>query len=160
MREILFKAKRIDNGEWVVGSYVYTFNEDKVCPVVGVMKENYWIVEKDGNIVLVDKDTICQYTGLTDKNGNKIWENDVVKQSFYIFLENEIKSEEISGCEIGVVVIIPTKGTCMKNPLQYVEVNGEIEKNFEKTKMYKGVCQYRCEVIGNIFDNADLLKGE
>lgn len=149
MREILFKAKRLDNGEWVEG-YMYRLSEEH-HPFI-MLKGRF------GEGYEVDENTICQYTGLIDKNGNKIWENDVVKQSFYKILENEIESEEISGCEIGAVVIIPTKGTCMKNPFQYVEVNGEIEKNFEKVKMYKGVCQYRCEVIGNIFDNADLLQ--
>ena len=38
MREILYKAKRIDNGEWVYGSYLYTFCEDKNCPIVGIQR--------------------------------------------------------------------------------------------------------------------------
>jgi len=165
MREILFKAKRVDDERWEIGDYVkeirwiyideqYVRVERHYICVNMVSSEEQYIAKAE-----VIPETICQYTGLTDKNGNKIWENDIVKQSFYKFLENEIESEEISGCEIGVVGIIPTKGTCMKNPLQYVEVNGEIEKNFEKTKMYKGVCQYRCEIIGNIFDNPELLEG-
>lgn len=155
MRDILFKAKRKDNGEWVEG-WLFKTQEHTYIAYDRQFDDDLFFSPK--NIFIpIDENTICQYTGLTDKNGNKIWENDIVKQSFYKILGNEIESEEISGCEIGVVVIIPTKGTCMKNPLQYVEVNGEIEKNFEKTKMYKGVCQYRCEVIGNIFDNPELI---
>ena len=84
-REILFKAKRRDNGEWVEGSFItgvfcrlgqdipYIF-----CPE----KADYDCFEdfsETNGIFEVQPDTICQYTGLTDKNGNKIWENDVVE---------------------------------------------------------------------------------
>ena len=84
MREILFKAKRIDNGEWVEGYLV------KACQ--NTYPNGYEIIDKNGinydeldcwqpsfTSYEVDEKTICQYTGLVDKNGNKIWENDVVE---------------------------------------------------------------------------------
>ena len=80
MREILFKAKRIDNGEWEIGSLVSLPNGDyeiaNKCqnpPDSDPMWGKCVITHK------VDQSTICQYTGLSDKNGKLIWENDVVK---------------------------------------------------------------------------------
>lgn len=72
MREILFKAKRLDNGEWVEG-FLYIRKD-------GVSEINYYNKELDVERYTheVDPNTICQFTELTDKNGNKIWENDIV----------------------------------------------------------------------------------
>lgn len=79
MREIMFKAKRIDNGEWVEGFLFYMMYDGvKVCcigcePIHG---SDY------GDIIglwyMVDEETVCQYTGLTDKSGVKIFNGDVV----------------------------------------------------------------------------------
>ena len=68
-REILFKAKRIDTGEWVEGDLERTKYDDVI-----------WIVDVRGEkCYRCDSDTICQYIGLTDKNDKKIWENDIVE---------------------------------------------------------------------------------
>lgn len=142
MRQILFKAKRVDNGEWVQGNLFVEGNRAEItrgtCNGVGI----------EG--VSVDKDTICQYTGLTDKNGNKIWENDVVKKHFYTDYDAYANSEEYVGIvkftDCAWVIDTKKNERVCTRPI------------FESMAYSKDLDYF--EVIGNIFDNEDLLKGE
>ena len=74
MKNIKFKAKRIDNGEWIVGSLIRSTDE---------VKERAYIVDNfssmsDYSVVGVDPSTVCQFTGLTDCEGNDVWEGDII----------------------------------------------------------------------------------
>lgn len=123
----LSKAKRIDNGEWIVG-YLYRLSENN---------PPFIMLRKYGESYEVNEHTICQCTGLKDKNGNLIWENDIVKCLYNSYGEN--------GVYIGKVIY--REDTCC-----FVDANSE-STDYEWWEEEK-------EVIGNIFDNKELLESE
>ena len=148
----LFRGKRIDNGEWVYGSYVYTFFEDKNCPVVGIKVEKHWIVEESGNMVWVDEDTICQCTGLKDKNGKLIWEGDIIL--FQLDNDDCPFPNKDTKKRLGKVFY---KGFRTTFAIGMGE-NGSGSINDDLWKYVQN--GNRVEVIGNIFDNKELLESE
>lgn len=152
----LFRGKRIDNGEWVEGYLSYPF-----CTKKG--NESYYFYAKDSLgffcRCVVDASTICQCTGLKDKNGKLIWENDILLQ----------KTTEKHWCEWQRMGLVKygehdwNEGVYgYKNIGFFVE---PIVKEGDETRMKPGLCQedlvfenYPYEVIGNIFDNPELLE--
>ena len=142
MREILFKAKRIDNGEWTEGYYECDPDLDihYICGFNYYSSENG--LEREFFNDEVNKETICQYTGLTDKNGNKIWENDICYNV-------------IDKCVI-CYGIYDNNSYCEEHMGFYI--NWEKLKN--KYRQDIGYWTSEIEVIGNIFDNPELLEDE
>lgn len=128
----LFKGKRVDNGEWTEGNILLDLEKNKPS-------ETYRIYPIDHVDIcrVVDETTICQCTGLKDKNGKLIWENDIVN----------CLSEECCG------YIGWNEGEAGF----YFNVLLEDGK-FEEEHVYD--YQDCMEVIGNIFDNPELLESE
>lgn len=138
-REILFKAKRLDNGEWVEGDLLHLPHG------VVILANGY------ANIV---PETICQYTGLTDKNGKKIWEKDVVTHSYTVWANvlGNPPEYEIAHKKKNYVI----KWDCTASYMGYRYHNGRNIFPFKLGTVING----DDEVIGNIFDNPELLRGE
>lgn len=142
MREILFRAKRLDNGEWVQGCY-----ENCTHQYSGFIKHFIRVAmygeENDCGeefLYLVDPETVCQYTGLADKNGAKIFEGDVVSTDTkrpYLIVEFR------DGCFMF---------NCNDGGEDYYDIMLPI-LNEPQTQYKYG------EVIGNIFDNPELMEG-
>jgi uncharacterized phage protein (TIGR01671 family) len=153
MREILFRAKRIDDDEWIYGFFVITTDEY----IEGCETHKYEMF-KGPYRRYVNPETVGQFTGLTDKNGTKIFEGDIVKQTFSRQNHDEYCDEDIDGYEIGATTLIPSHGACIKRKILYVEINGEVVDGFVNTKVYKNIAAYRSEVIGNIHENPELLE--
>lgn len=131
-REILFKAKRKDNSEWVEGSYVYCRKRHYILPV---LNKAIGFDEREDEWIEVNPDTICQFTGLTDKNGKMIWENDILVE----------KHKGIVTMKYRVVFDLE-EGAWM------------LETKSGARYGIGAVNQRHFEVCGNIFDNADLLE--
>lgn len=131
MREILFRAKRIDNGEWVEGQYAYILNSKTengepikhfICNGTNVF--NYEVYPE----------TLCQYTGLKNKNGKKIWENDIIR------VENSVDE--------GTGVVVFYEG------IWYVERG--VNNSLYNIVLYDDEAEIY--IIGNIIDNPYMVK--
>lgn len=133
-REILFKAKRKDGGKWVDGYYEKRFDVDGSEQHFIFWSKSYTVFE----YAEIDPSTLCQYTGLTDKNGKKIWENDICEMVYN-----------------GVVYVYVVVWD--KTELDFKGTNGK--ENYGRNFEYLGCCE-EIEVIGNIFDNPELMEVE
>ena len=135
-REILFKAKRKYSGEWLEGYYVYCRKRHYILPI---LNKEIGFDEREDKWIEVDAETLCQYTGLTDKNGKKIWENDIVKANL-----DESYPEDITYIKI----LWNECGFC---------VNENYSTDIWTLEKWDAE---HFQVCGNIFDNPDLLEVE
>lgn len=131
----LFRAKRVDNGEFVIGNYQRRFD------LLG-NEEHYIFCSKSHNAweyAEVDPSTICQCTGLKDKNGNMVFENDIMSAHL-----DDIFPEDITYAR----VIWGDTGFCLRE-----KESIDIQPLEENDMKYFTVC-------GNIFDNPELMEQE
>lgn len=146
MREILFRGKCKTDNEWLYGfPYVTRKNAVKInwyCSEFGSMRTDE-----------VDPETVGQYTGLTDKNGARIFEGDIVRAT--IERAERCQSPRIENGVIGYDCI------GMIGLILYKDKNGEnVWSDFFNELSLSGLIEdYYFEIIGNIHDNPDILKG-
>lgn len=122
MREILFRGKRLDNGEWVYGYYVYAPNH--------ISQQEHLIqpVADDGRLATlrkVDPDTVGQFTGKFDKNGKRIFEGDICRV-------HDLNYKVEFKCSAWGFTILSKKVYCYP--------------------YFDSHCPEYCEIIGNIYD--------
>jgi uncharacterized phage protein (TIGR01671 family) len=137
MREILFKAKRIDNGKWIEGYYTECSGKAFVGIDISSMFEIFcapvikWF--------RVNPKTLCQFTGLCDKNGKRIWENDILMAHLDESYPEDATYETIEWGMSGWVT--REAGSTDRQYLDKFDLE-------------------HFEVVGNIFDNPELLQEE
>ena len=132
MREILFRGKRTINGDWVYGDFVHG-NERKS------LRDSIFVYDSETqsfNYYEINPYTLGQYTGLTDKNGKRIFEGDVAK-----VLQGKDKDIAYVGFENGAFMLYPKTGNI-----------------YERTLWEYWYNDWDVEVIGNVHDNPDLLE--
>lgn len=142
MREIRFRGKRIDNGEWVTGAYIHNSGKPFII--------SHEVIDWDDEFFApefwwrVDPSTVGQYTGLKDKNGREIFEGDIVEaKDPYKYNSKEI----FYTCEV-----VFTEGAAFMLKHTY--------ENWGTVGIrYFGLRDMELEVIGNIHDNPEQLKG-
>ncbi len=138
MREILFRGKLVDDGEWVYGSFCMDACEqfNGLCGVDGFIRL-YSKAEGKMQMHEVDRETVGQFTGLTDKNGKKIFEGDILRRAYY-------PNED---------VIVEWHDGAFRF----------MRRIYPKEYGYESLCcnqtaVERLRIIGNIFDNPELLE--
>ena len=143
MREILFRGK-MDNGEWVYGSFCMDALEqfNGLCGIDGFIR----LYDKGKGKMQtyeVDRETVGQYTGLMDKNGKRIFEGDIVAQNWYDYDEPRDDSfGKVVFCEYDCSFSV-------------MDVNKDGFMPLGRCGSY----HWEVEVIGNIHDSPELLKG-
>jgi uncharacterized phage protein (TIGR01671 family) len=139
MREIKFRAKRIGNGEWIIGQWIYGFSGN-------IFIRGYESIQG----YQVDPETIGQFTGLLDKNGREIYEGDIVREI----------GQDCSNCPPERVCNSPECPTIWK--MRDVVTLDRFRHWLKNESFgYEGedlISPDDCEIIGNIHENPELLN--
>ncbi|MGN0805347.1 MAG: YopX family protein [Candidatus Coproplasma sp.] len=157
MREILFRGKRVDNGEWIEGNYEWYHKPEKHIITNPYTRETKGVIPE----------TVGQFTGLTDKNGKKIFEGDIIRQQTFGTIKNtkfpneKEKKEHIKYLK---------KHKCIFDNETDYHTNFDNIVEFKDCRFYPFADDnfewgtfnndLPYEIIGNIHDNPELLKGE
>ena len=153
MREILFREKRLDNGKWAEGYYMDDGYINQPFTELG---------GRFDDTIEVDPETVGQYTGLTDKNGKKIFEGDIIRYAnmydYNCHLESLDCIEAYDNIDFGDIWTVDkvVYGIAVSYPAFDLNMHN-FESNGLSELSESG--DYYYEVIGNIHDNPELLKG-
>ena len=144
--EYLCKAKRTDNDEWVTGCLLVFDDEYRIA--TSCLQST---LEDEPDAVLevctykVDPSTICRCVGIEDKTGNLVWENDIIEKEFYTDYNAYANSEKYAG-------------VVRWSSLRAWEIETERGSRFLANELEFTDFKNHCKVVGNVFDNPELLE--
>ncbi len=149
MRAILFRGKRLDNGEWVYGSFCMDAFEqlNGLCGVDGFIR----LYDKDkGKMQMYEvyRETVGQFTGMTDKNGKRIFEGDMIQFHKYRGEPDWVGAVKYENC------LYIAAG---RMPLAYEKRTGEEPYFCPFEVQISSIDKTTIKVIGNIHDNPELI---
>ena len=156
MREILFRGKRTDNDEWIKGYLHKIDGEGKGYRAFAIQVQDIDSYMCRPHSHEVQPKPVGQFTGLTDKNGTKIFEGDIVKITYNDRLTRRLEKEDYESymkefCLVEQVVFY--KGAfCSKVEIEDIPLYRPLGFDLYAKSMLKEL-----EVIGNIYDNPELL---
>lgn len=139
MREILFKGQRVDNGQWVYGMPLYGNLDTTITEMQCYINNRHYIIE-------IKPESIGQFTGMLDKNGNKIFEGDKCKVTFYNHIE---KNSEL------IMNVVFTDGGFALIKEGKITTESVIEDDRTFVPLYYSQRPNEIEIIGNIHENGD-----
>ena len=149
IREVIFRGKRTDCGEWVEGDLLhYESGEMAICK--GFSKYGYEATEIIGRYKVIPK-TIGQFTGLTDKNGKRIFEGDILDVS------SDVAYGGVAVHRLGYFVVEFHNGCFMKSALDDPQLS--FFDNAKRKGLYHFISTDIHKIVGNIHDNPEILKG-
>lgn len=154
MREILFRGKLISTGEWAYG------NLNRTIKGTNIITPDETLIGKYGAVI---PETVGQYTGLTDKNGKKIFEGDIIRYAdmydYNCYLESLDNTEAYDKCDFGDIWTVDEVVYGIKIGYPAFDLNKH-EWDCNGLSELNESGNYFYEIIGNIHDNLELLKGE
>jgi len=159
-REIKFRGKSKADGKWVEGAYFDLHHNDERKHIHHFIIPDGTPIPKERPIgeiqVEIDLETLGQFTGLFDKNGREIYEGDILRKN--TFVDNDFTETYLDRDTIGVVRILPSCGTTICNCIVYETDDPYEEKKMKERIKRAHVVGKRCEIIGNIHDDPELLN--
>lgn len=149
MRDVLFRGKRVDNGEWVYGFLVEALNcvTDKNETFIIEQDATYFTYGEFACAVEVKPETVGQFTGLCDKNGKKIFEGDIISA---VTLDTGEEQRAVIG--FGNFIDENNNDEYIGFFIEFDGIKTTI------TQLAMEECKNRIEVIGNIYDNPELCE--
>lgn len=138
--EILFRGRRIEDSEWIYGKSI--FNEDDYFEIFEKKEILFAGKKLNGIWNIVDKETVCEYTGLKDSFGNRIFEGDILR--IHWIVEGREPVYEFA------------KVSFEKGEYRLIWINSKTIKSVYGTLSFHN---NRSKIIGNIFENPEFLEG-